>query len=79
MLSEQEFDQRYQYGIVRTVNKGWYERVRSVEIVYQNHNENTKWQMIRGAHDVVVIHKVDELPSNQFDSFPSFSTFSFFN
>ena len=63
LKSEQEFDQKYQYGIVRSVNRGRDKCVRSVEIEYQNHNENTKRRTTRGAREVVVIHKVDELPS----------------
>ena len=63
LRSEQEFDQRYQYGIIRTVNEGRDGRPRSIEIEYQNHNEKTKRHTTRGVRDVVVIHKVDELPS----------------
>ena len=63
LKSEQEFDQKYQYGIVGSVNRGRDKCFRSVEIEYQNHNENTKRRTIRGAREVVVIHKVDELPS----------------
>ena len=55
LKSEQEFDQKYQYGIVRNVNKGRDKCVRSVEIEYQNHNENTKRRTIRGVREVVVI------------------------
>ena len=63
LKSEQEFDQKYQYGIVRSVNRGRDKCVWSVEIEYQHHNENTKRRTIRGACEVVVIPKVDELPS----------------
>ena len=63
LKSEQEFDQQYQYGIVKSVNKGRDGRVRSIEVEYQNHNEKIKRITIRGVRDIVVIHKADELPS----------------
>ena len=62
LKSEQEFDLQYQYGIVTSVNKGRDGHVRSIEIEYQNSNEKIKRSTTRGVRDVVVIHKVDELP-----------------
>ena len=52
LKSEQEFDLQYQYGIVKSVNKGKDRRVRTVE--YQNHNEKIKRTTTRGVRDVVL-------------------------
>ena len=40
--------------------------VRTIEVEYQNHHENTKRRTVRGVRDVVVIHRVDELSRNTF-------------
>ena len=63
LKSEQEFDLQYQYGIVKSVNKGKDGRVRTIEVEYQNHNEKIKRTTTRGVRDVVLIHRVDELSS----------------
>ena len=61
LKSEKEFEEVYQYGIVISVSVGKDERVRRVEIEYQNHNEQTKRSTKRGVRDIVVIHPIDEL------------------
>ena len=65
LKSDKEFDLQYQYGIVRSVNKGRDGKVRSIEVEYQNHNEQIKRKTTRGVRDVIIIHKVDELPDYQ--------------
>ena len=59
LKSEQEFDKHYQYGIVRVLNKGSDDKIRTI-FGYQNHNEEIKRTTTRGVRDVVVIHKVEE-------------------
>ena len=61
LKSEKEFEEVYQYGIVISVSAGKDERVRRVDIEYQNHNEKTKRSTKRGVRDIVVIHPIDEL------------------
>ena len=56
LKSEQEFDQKY--GIIRSVNRGRDKCVRSVEM-----STKTITKIPSGGREVVVIHKVDELPS----------------
>ena len=60
LILKSEFDLTYQYGIVY---KGRDDRIRTIEVEYQNHNENIKRKTVRGVREVVVIHRVDELPS----------------
>ena len=60
LKEEKELDRQYQYGVVRGVKKGRDDRIRTIEIVYQNHNEKTKRKTVRGARDLVVIHRVSE-------------------
>ena len=59
--SEKEFDKTYQYGIVSKTFEGRDGLIRSVEIQYQNFNEDTKRFTKRGVRDIVVIHPVDEI------------------
>jgi hypothetical protein len=61
LKSNKEFDKQYQYGIVKNVKVGKDEKIREIEIEYQNHNEVVKRCTNRGCRDVVVIHPVDEL------------------
>ena len=42
LKSEQEFDKHYQYGIVRVLNKGSDDKIRTIVVEYQNHNEEIK-------------------------------------
>lgn len=59
----QSFDLQYQYGKVVKVKRGTDNKVRTVEVEYQNHTEKTKRTTTRGVRDIVIIHQVDELPS----------------
>ena len=63
LKGEKEFDLQYQYGIVTSVNIGRDGCVRTIQVEYQNYNENTKRRTIRGVRDIIVIHKVDEIPN----------------
>ena len=68
LKEEKEFNRQYQYGIVREVKMGRDNRIRTIDIEYQNHNEKVKRRTIRGARDVVVIHRLSE--SHSHDSLP---------
>ncbi len=59
--SEKEFENVYQFGMVVSVHPSKDGLIRSVDIEYQNHNENIKRQTKRGVREVVVIHPVGEL------------------
>ena len=71
LKSEQEFDLQYKYGLVSSIHKGRDGRVRTIEVEYQNHNENIKRKTVRGVRDVVIIYRVDELPSDDTCSYLS--------
>ena len=58
---EKEFDKQYQYGIVVTTYLGKDGRIRTVDVEYQNHNENVKRKPERGVRELVVIHPIDEI------------------
>ena len=60
LKEENELNQQYQYGIVRGVKRGRVDRIKTTEIEYQTHNGKTKRKTVRGARDVVVIHRVSE-------------------
>ena len=59
--SEKEFEDLYQYGIVKSVNPSKDGRIRKVEVEYQNSSEDVKRTTVRGVRDLIVIHPVDEL------------------
>ena len=59
--SEKEFEKTYQYGIVTKTFESRDGLVRSVEVQYQNFNENSKRVTKRGVREIIVIHPVDEL------------------
>ena len=61
LKSEKEFDKIYQYGMISDVKASRDGRIRQLEIVYQNFNENTKRFTSRGTREVVIIHHLDEL------------------
>ena len=61
LKSEKEFDKIYQYGMISDVKASRDGRIRQLEIVYQNSNENTKRFTSRGTREVVIIHHLDEL------------------
>ena len=61
LKSEQEFDRQYQYCILCTTSVGRDGVVRSVEVEYQNSNENIKRKTRRGVRELVVIHPIEEI------------------
>ena len=61
LKSEKEFENKYQYGIINSVKLGSDGKIRSINIMYQNHNETTKRYTTRGTREIVVVHLVDEL------------------
>ena len=65
LKSEKEFQNVYQYGIVKSVNISKDGLIRTAEIEFQNHSENTKRTTTRGVRDIVVIHPVDEVGMNK--------------
>ena len=61
LKSDKEFDKHYQYGKINALNKSKDDKIRKIEIEYQNHTENVKRYTNRGTREVVVIHPIDEL------------------
>ena len=59
--SDKEFENNYQYGIIKATNVSKDGLIRSVDVEYQNPNENTKRVTKRGARELVVIHPYEEL------------------
>ena len=59
--SDKEFENLYQFGIVTAVRATRDGLVRTVDVEYQNSTERTKRSTTRGARELVVIHRVDEL------------------
>ena len=59
--SEKEFEDIYQYGIIKSVEVSRDGRIRKVDVEYVNHTESTRRTTSRHARDLVVIHPVDEL------------------
>ena len=59
--SDKEFENVYQYGMVKSTHVGRDGLIRSVEVEYQNPGENTKRVTKRGARELIVIHPYDEL------------------
>ena len=59
--SEKDFENTYQFGMVVSIHPSKDGLIRSVDIEYQNHNENVKRQTKRGVREIVVIHPVEEL------------------
>ena len=59
--SDKEFENIYQYGLVKVVHPGKDVLIRSVEVEYRNSNEKTKRLTTRGARELVVVHPFDEL------------------
>ena len=60
LKSDKEFDQQYQYGLVKEIHKSRDGHVRKADIEYQNHNENVKRNTSRGARELVVILPYEE-------------------
>ena len=59
--SDKEFENIYQYGIVKATHVSRDGLVRSVDVEYQNPSESTKRVTNRGVRELVVIHPYDEL------------------
>ena len=65
LKSEKEFQNIYQYGLVKSVNVSKDGLIRTAEIEFQNHSENVKRTTTRGVREIVVIHPVDEIGMNK--------------
>ena len=61
LKSEKEYDEQYQYGLVRSTCRGRDGHVRKVDVEYNNYNENTIRITQRGVRDLVNVYPVDEL------------------
>ena len=59
--SDKEFENVYQYGLVKVIHVSKDGLIRSVDVEYQNANKNTKRRTTRGVRELVVIHPFDEL------------------
>ena len=59
--SDKEFEKNYQYGIVSKTFEGKDGLIRSVEIEYQNSNENVRRVTRRGVREITVVHPVNEI------------------
>ena len=51
----------YQYGLIKSVNRGRDEKIRNVVVEYQNPNENVKRYTTRSVRTLVLILGVDEI------------------
>ena len=65
LKNEKELETQYQYGIVSRVHVSKDGHIRSVDLEYQNHNENVRRTTSRGARNLVVIHPIDEIGISQ--------------
>ena len=65
LKNEKELETQYQYGMVSKVYPSGDGLIRSVDVEYQNHNENVKRTTKRGVRNLVVIHPVDEIGISQ--------------
>ena len=63
LKSDKELSAEYQYGIVRAVHISRDNLVRTIEVEYQNSTEEVKHVTVQSAREIVVIHRIDELPS----------------
>lgn len=61
LKSSKEFEKQYQYGLVKSVKVGKDNKIRKIEVEYQNHEESVKRYAVRGTRDIVVIHPADEI------------------
>ena len=59
--SDKEFENVYQYGIVKVTHVSKDGLIRSVDVEYQNSNEKTKRVTTRGVRELIVVHPFDEL------------------
>ena len=53
LKSEKDFEEIYQYGMVKTVYSGQDGRIRKVDVEYQNNNETIKRITQRGVRDLI--------------------------
>ena len=65
LKNEKELETQYQYGMVSKVHPSSDGLIRSVDVDYQNHNENVRRTTKRGVRNLVVIHPVDEIGVSQ--------------
>ena len=61
LKSDKEIEKIYQYGMITDLKVSRDNKIREIEIEYQNVNEATKRRTKRGTREVVVIHPVQEL------------------
>ncbi len=61
LKEESEICNRYQYGIIESVEKSRDEKIRKVVVRYRNHNEKVNRTTYRSARSLVVIHSTDEV------------------
>ena len=59
--SDKDFENVYQDWLVKKTHASKDGLIRSVDVEYQNSNENTKRLTNRGARELIVIHPFDEL------------------
>ena len=60
LKQEDTLSQRYQYGMITTVNVGKDGKIRQVEVKYRNHNESVDRLTSRAVRELLMIHQVDE-------------------
>ena len=59
--SDKEFENIYQYGIIKATHASRDGLIRSVDVEYQNPSETTKRITKRGVRELIVIHPYDEI------------------
>ena len=59
--SDKEFENIYQYGIIKATHASKDGLIRSVDVEYQNPSETTKRITKRGVRELIVIHPYDEI------------------
>ena len=58
---EREYAGNYQYGLVKSVEIGRDQKIRSIILEYQNHCESFKRETRRAVREIVVVHLLHEL------------------
>ena len=61
LKNENGLSNDYQYGMINKVHKGIDDKIRSVDVKYRNHNENTDRITCRASRQLIVIHQIDEI------------------
>lgn len=61
LKAEKEYDEQYQYGMIKAVYKSGDGLIRKVDVEYRNRNENSSRVTQRGVRDLVIVFPVDEL------------------